>query len=278
MSKVWVIGVLVACLCCVPQAQQVTGVTASVLWTPFNRAGSSSSNGQCFTPANVALGSGLLTLTALIQSATCSSIDEAPETLGYTAGYVAMRSFNFLYGTVEFRAKFGPCNGASCTNVGYWPSVWMNSVGCQASDPTGTDNNCDEGEIDIAELWGDFTHINQALHRPDSSCGYNCGGGVTAGPDDMSTHFHVYDLVWTSGSLSWYIDGTLTTGPLTTGVPTEAYYVKMDQFVGGAIGGAINNASFPWLEQIDYLKVGFGCSGVNPMSGCSSIPFDDEFY
>ena len=65
----------------------------------------------------------------------------------YTSGWVSMRNLNFLYGTVEFRAKFG--GGA---NSGAWPVVWMEDASCQASDPTGTDDDCNGQEIDIAEI------------------------------------------------------------------------------------------------------------------------------
>ena len=71
-----------------------------------------------------------------------------------------MRNFNFLYGTVEFRAKFGGGVG-----TGAWPTVWMEDASCQASDPTGTDERCNGQEIDIAEILNsDFTHINQQIH------------------------------------------------------------------------------------------------------------------
>jgi hypothetical protein len=32
-------------------------------------------------------------------------------------------------------------------------------------------------------------------------------------------------------------------------------YLKIDQFVGGATGGRINDASLPWTLSIDYIKV-----------------------
>jgi len=254
---------VLALLCAPGLIHAQTGLNSQ--WIAFNRAGSSSSNGQCFTPNNVAVTGGFLVLTALIQSATCSSFDEPLETLPYTAGFVSMRTFNFLYGTIEFRAKFGPCNGGSCGSSGYWPAVWMNDAGCEASDPTGTNDNCNEQEIDITEILnGNFTAVNQQIHTPEFG-GHN--DGCTASASDVSTNWHVYDLVWSAGSLVWSVDGTVTCTITQSYVPNAAMYVKMDQYVGGVAGGAVNNSTFPWLEQIDYLTVTQG----------STVVFSDTF-
>jgi beta-glucanase (GH16 family) len=234
-------------------------------WIAFSRAGSGSSNGQCFTPNNVGVSGGFLVLTAQIQTASCSSFDESLESLNYTAGYVSMRTFNFLYGTIEFRARFGPCAGGACGNSGYWPAVWMNDADCEPSDPTGTDNNCNEQEIDITEfLSSNFMSVNQQIHTPNFG---NHNDGCTASVSDASLNWHVYDLVWSAGSLVWKIDGATTCTITQSYVPNAAMYVKMDQYVGGCCGGSVSNSTFPWLEQIDYVKVTQG----------SNVVFNDDF-
>src|SRR5215831_19782625 len=84
-------------------------------WVAFDRAGAPNSKWQCFTPRNVSVSDGNLVISTRTETANCSSFDLHPATYQYTSGFVSMRSFNFLYGTVEFRAKFG---GGS--NTGAW--------------------------------------------------------------------------------------------------------------------------------------------------------------
>jgi beta-glucanase (GH16 family) len=114
-------------------------------WIAFNRAGAPNSDLQCFTANNVSVSGGNLVITSKAETARCSSLDLRTADYKYTSGFVSMRKFNFLYGTVEFRARF-----AGGANSGSWPAVWMADVSCQASDPTGTDDRCNGQEIDIA--------------------------------------------------------------------------------------------------------------------------------
>jgi len=238
-------------------------VISSVLsnqWIAFNRAGAPSSNLQCFTPNNVSVSGSNLVITTQLQSATCSSFDLSTATFNYTSGYVSMRNFNFLYGTVEFRAQFG--GGA---NSGAWPAVWMEDVSCQASDPTGTDNSCNGQEIDVAEiLHSDFSHVNQQIHVNN----FNNNDGCTAAATDTSQNFHVYQMVWSPGSLVWKIDGTTTCTITQSYVPNAAMYLKIDMFMGGSAGGPVNNASLPWTTLVDYVKVTQG----------STVVFFDDFH
>jgi beta-glucanase (GH16 family) len=240
-------------------------------WTEFTRAGALNSNIQCFTLGNIQRSGGFAIITAQAQSATCASIDLATATYPYTAGFFAMRSFNYLYGSLEYRLKVGP-SGAG--GNGQWPLVWMEAANCQASDPTGTDNNCDGNEIDVSEFLNTFTTVNQQIHVNSFAENDQCSPTVT----DASLNYHVYSLVWSAGSLIFYIDGSVTCTITQSYVPSEAMYAKVTYYIGGQGGGStITNSTMPWQMQLDYLKVGQGCTGVNPLSGCSSIIFDDEF-
>jgi beta-glucanase (GH16 family) len=169
-----------------------------------------------------------------------------------------MRSFNFLYGTVEFRAKFGGGTGS-----GAWPVVWMADVSCQASDPNGTDDRCNGQEIDIAEiLHGDFAHVNQEIHVDN----FTHNDGCTASASDTSENFHVYQLTWSPGSLVFRIDGTTTCVIQQPYVPKAPMYVKVSVFAG-EMGGPIKNKTLPWETLIDYVRVTQG----------GTVVFDDEF-
>jgi hypothetical protein len=216
-------------------------------WIAFNRGGAPSASQQCLLPRNVTAGGGALILTAQRKNATCASVDfPTASSYAYTSAEIAMKTFNFLYGTVEFRGKFG--GGAKS---GSWPAVWLYDASCQNSDPTGTDNNCTAEEIDITEiLFGNFTQVGQYLHMPNLKYNNNCNALVT----DVGLNYHTYDLVWAPGSLVWKIDGT-TTCTMTSKVPSHSMYLKVDVFVGGNSGGTINNATFPWTTTIQYVSV-----------------------
>ena len=154
MRNLW----LIAMLWFPWSAHAQTGLNTQ--WIAFNRASAPDSNLQCFRPNNVTVLGGNLVITTKRELATCSSFDLSLAAYRYTSGWVSMRNFHFLYGTVEFRAKFG--GGMS---TGAWPVVWMADASCQSSDPTGTDDNCNGQEIDIAEiLQSDFSHVNQQIH------------------------------------------------------------------------------------------------------------------
>ena len=232
-------------------------------WIAFNRAGAPNSNLQCFTPSNVNISGGSLVITSKSETASCSSFDLASATYHYTSGFVSMRSFNFLYGTLEVRAKFG--GGAG---TGSWPIVWMEDASCHASDPTGTDDRCNGQEIDVAEILNsDFTHVHHLIHVDQFAHNEGCSASTT----DVSQSFHVYQLIWSAGSLVFKIDGATTCTINRSYVPSAPMYVKINNFVG-SYGGPPGRARerkrrLPWTTVLDYIKVTQGSSEV----------FNDDF-
>jgi beta-glucanase (GH16 family) len=227
-------------------------------WLAFNRAGAPNSNLQCFTPKNVSVSNGNLVITTKLETATCTSFDIAQAAHSYTSGFVSMRTFNFLYGTIEFRAKFGGGSG-----TGAWPVVWMYDAPCQASDPTGTEGPCVGQEIDIAEILNsDFTHVNQQVHLDD----FKYNDGCTASTTDVSQNFHVYQLIWSPGTLVFKIDGATTCTISRSYIPNVPLYVKIDNFVGNS-GGPVKNDSLPWTTLVDYVRVTQG----------AKVVFNDDF-
>jgi beta-glucanase (GH16 family) len=252
MRNLWVIAIL-----WFPgSAHAQTGLNSQ--WIAFNRASAPDSNLQCFRPNNVTVLGGNLVITTKRELATCSSFDLSLAAYRYTSGWVSMRNFHFLYGTVEFRAKFG--GGMS---TGAWPVVWMADASCQGSDPTGTDDNCNGQEIDIAEiLHSDFTHVNQQIHVENFSHNDGCHAPAT----DTSKNFHVYQLLWSAGLLVFRIDGATTCTITQRYVPDAPMYVKINNFVG-KFGGPVNDRSLPWVTLVDYVKV----------TQSSKVIFEDAF-
>jgi beta-glucanase (GH16 family) len=240
-------------------APAAAGSDGHAQWIAFNRGGAENSNLQCFTPGNVQVAEGNLVITSKNESARCSSFDLAPATDAYTSGFIAMRGFSFLYGTVTYRAKLGGGNG-----TGAWPIVWMADASCQKSDPSGTDNNCNDQEIDVSEILNsDFTRINQQIHVDRFKHNDGCSPHVS----DVSQNYHVYQLDWSPGLLIFKVDGTVTCTIRKTYVPSGPMYVKMNTFVGGVGGGAVNPKTLPWQTQVDYVRV----------TQAGKLIFSDEF-
>jgi len=227
-------------------------------WIAFDRAGSPNSDLQCFRSSNVSERGGNLVLQTHRETASCESIDLKRATYEYTSSSVAMRSFRFLYGTVEFRAKFGGGN-----HSGSWPAVWMLDASCQASDPTGTDDRCNGQEIDIAEIMdGNFSQINEQIHVD----GYSRHDGCEAPVWDASRNYHTYKLIWSPGSLVFKIDGSTTCKIEKPYVPNSPMYLKASVYVG-KYGGRVNDQSLPWVTTIDYVKITRG----------KEVLFEDDF-
>ena len=81
-------------------------MTLGDAWIALNRHGDYGNNEiHCYSPANAQLTGGNLVLTAKAESQSCGDSQHAPSRSDYTSAMVQWRSFNFTYGTVEFKAK-----------------------------------------------------------------------------------------------------------------------------------------------------------------------------
>jgi beta-glucanase (GH16 family) len=209
-------------------------------WVAMNRPGDASNHETgCYRPSNVATGAGLaLTSKA---DASCS--------FGYTSAMVQWRSYNFLYGTVDVRAKMAG-------GTGTWPAIWLLGADCQASNVTTPDNvgSCHwpqpgSDEIDIAEiLSSDHSHVNQQIHTSSGAPG--CGATVS----DVSQNWHTYTFVWSKGKAVWQIDGT-TTCTITQSVPSTPMFLIINTAMGGDGGGTIDASTLPQTLTVNYVRV-----------------------
>jgi beta-glucanase (GH16 family) len=167
----------------------------------------------------------------------------------YTSAAIQSRSFNFTYGTVEFRAKMAGGQGT-------WPAVWLLGHDCQTSNVTTPANvgRCNwpqpgSDEIDITEvLNSNPTVMNQQIH----SSGHNEGCQVQTA--DSSAAFHTYQLIWLPGSLTWTIDGATTCQVKGSFVPSTPMFVIV-QTVVGDMAGVVDDSTLPQTLAIDYLRV-----------------------
>jgi beta-glucanase (GH16 family) len=236
------------------------GSSLSAQWTAMNRCGDvSNSEVQCYLPANVGVANSLLSITSKSQSQTCSdhnidgSVRNGPFNNSFTSGMVQWTSFNYLYGTLEFKAKMP-------NFAGMWPgSLFLLGCNCLESTILSADNiglcnwpfdSSRSGEIDIAEFKG--TTTVPAQNSAGSGSGFDFSG--TATMSDASAAFHVFKLVWAPGSLTWFIDGAQTNQYVNANVPSHAMFAIINVAMGGA-GGTVTGSGLPATMQFDYVKV-----------------------
>ena len=156
-----------------------------------------------------------------------------------------------LYGRIEWRAKLP-------AGIGMWPALWMMGTNIANLGWPGC------GEIDVVENNGATITFDQgSIHSgSDATKVFNFTGG------DSVTNFHVYDLDWTSNSLTWSVDGvayeTQTSWTSSTGKPypfpfNQPFFLLMNLAVGGNYVGNPStnsiNPSLPQEMQVDYVRV-----------------------
>ncbi len=223
----------------------------------------SNARSECFagTHVSVSQGSYLAIVTDEISS-VChdtnldGSLKTGPLTQTYTGAQIFASTFNFLYGTVEFRAK-APSSGGS------WPAVWMEATNCQQTYKHSLDNlgGClfntapDYREIDIFESIGNLNATGLSVYNPPGT-DQHCTSTVDI------TQWHVYSLVWSAGSLVLSIDASVSCSITGAIVPAVAMFPIIS-------GQAVVNSTIasPITFLVDYIRI----------SQSGAIVFDDEF-
>lgn len=249
-------------------------------WTVYNRPGDqANSEVNAVIPANVRVSSGNLLIDSkfedVVSADTLPGTPDArtPATYHYTSGQIAMAGAPFLYGDIRVRAKLPG-------GTGLWPCIWMLGYQWQGSQPftaNTPEHNWPNGgwwELDIAEFMsGHRTQVNNALHFITAN---RTGSGEKNLPFDATTRFMVYRLVWTSTSLTWYVDAedgngwvTLTTmtGVAGVDIPNTPAYLIIHTAIGGFAGGTPNPATFPQTMTVDYAQVQRTASTVEVVAG-----------
>ena len=182
------------------------------------------------------------------------------ENIDYTAASLTTRrSFSFLYGRLEVRAKIPTAGGA-------WPAIWL--LGKGMGWPS-----C--GEIDVMEYY----RINGVPHilanaawgndRPNSAV-WNSkripfSHFLEKNPR-WSDEFHVWRMDWTPQSIRIYLDDELLNDiPMSETLNgsigqhlnpfRRPQYVLLNLALGGDNGGEIDDAAFPMKYEIDYVRV-----------------------
>ncbi len=190
-----------------------------------------------FTPSNATVADGALQL---------ATTKGSPSGRPYSAAFISTRQ-SFQYGYFEERAMM-PANGH-----GTWPAFWMN-------------NNGNYPEIDIFEWLGNNPGQQWSTLHPsnDAALTNGVGLGIVATGPDLSSAYHVYGMLWTPVSITWFIDGVqtfqLTQGQIFKGVVVNIPSTPMQTILNSAVGGWNNNdvaasTVFPNTYLVDYIHI-----------------------
>jgi len=183
---------------------------------------------------------------------TARKINENKEAGSYTSSRIITKGQKeFKYGRMEIRAKLP-------SGTGIWPAIWM--LGANFS--TAGWPAC--GEIDIMEYVGYQPNIVHATVHTTAGSG-GSGDGSSKVLETCEEEFHSYGVIWTSESLTFYIDSienvTHTYDPVSKNADNWPFdkpqFFILNVAVGGDWGGVqgIDNNIFPQSMEIDYVRV-----------------------
>lgn len=187
-------------------------------------------------------------------------VAQNPSTNVYTSARLKTQGlFSFQYGRLEFRAMVPEAQG-------FWPAAW--SMGNNIA----TVNWPACGEMDVLErvnAAGNPDWNAGSVHGPGftgSNIGttFNFPSGQTAG-----SAFHTYGMVWSPGSMKYYIDDP--SHPYATFTPSsisgfsgakwpfdggQSNFIIMNLAIGGSWPGSPNGTTpFPSEMLVDYVRL-----------------------
>ncbi|WP_019904414.1 glycoside hydrolase family 16 protein [Methylobacterium sp. 77] len=158
--------------------------------------------------------------------------------LAYASGMLTTyRSFSFLYGYVEMRARVPKGRGL-------WPALWL--LPRAGGWPP---------EIDVMEVYGDRTStLDVTLHTGD--IGRHRQSQRKIDVSDLSAGFHVYAVKWTMEEITWYFDGAPVFTEKTPSDLHQPMFLLVNLAVGGTWTGTPDAATrFPADFEIDRIQV-----------------------
>ena len=193
------------------------------------------------------------------------------EFIEYTSSSLTTRrSFSFLYGRLEVRAKIPTGGGA-------WPAIWL--LGKDMPWPS-----C--GEIDVMEYyrikgvphilanaaWGNnrqYSAVWDSKAIPFSH--------FTEKDPQWAEKFHIWRMDWNAESIRIYLDDELLNEiPLSQTVNgsigqhlnpfMRPQYLLLNLAIGGDNGGQIDDGAMPMRYEIDYVRV-YQQDGMRTFSG-----------
>ncbi len=197
---------------------------------------------EYYKEENVEVANGYLTLEAR---------DESFGGRNYTSGKIkTLGKKEFKYGRIDIRAILPK-------GQGIWPALWMlgtniSTVGWPAC-----------GEIDIIELIGGGSGRDNKTYGTihwDSNGYASYGGNYTLSSGIFNDEFHVFTIIWTSESITWFVDDVqfhiVDITPSGMSEFHENMYLIFNVAVGGNWPGSPDATTvFPQQMVVDYIRV-----------------------
>ena len=167
----------------------------------------------------------------------------------YTSARLMTRGkASWTYGRFEIRAKL-PCT------LGTWPAIWTLGTG-------GVWPN--DGEIDIMEQKGfsaaEKRQVLGTVHTLANNAGNSLGDYQSL--PNACTDFNTYQMQWDANKVVIGVNGIdyfTYNNPLNGNRSQWPFdrpqYLLLNVAVGGALGGAVDNANLPASMEVDYVRV-----------------------
>lgn len=218
------------------------------IWT----GGAFNNEMQYYQESNLAITDGVLVITAKKETVTGATHpwDQTQKTFDYTSGRIESKtnfSANSSTPKVRMIARI-----KLATGYGMWPAFW--SYG----DPWPT-----QGEIDIIEARGQEPKKYQTNYFFGTAANTNLvtqAEAVITADNDLTTCYHVYEMIWEQNQLTSILDGTVveikTSGGYIPSLFGKEEKVVLNLAVGGLFFSNLNPALIETGSlSIDWVKV-----------------------
>ena len=223
---------------------------------------------QWYQPQNAYCTNGLLIIEARTEHRAnpgfvpgSSGWWESRQSIDYTSASLTTRGLHeFKYGKFEMRARID-------TRPGSWPAFWTLGTGFNDAQPDASPAPWpDCGEIDIMEYYAGHVLANIAYRLPDKT--YATWSTVKKpikqfDADAWSKEFHIWTMEWDKKKIDLLLDGRLmnhfdlkNADDAAGGNPFhKPLYLKLNQAIGGTMGGDPSHTTFPIRFEIDWVRV-----------------------
>lgn len=222
-------------------------------WYAMTRAGDTgNTETQCYDASHAVFAANALTLTYNTASVSCGDYVHTATSHTANSAMVQLATTNFLFGDIQAKIKF----------TSGFPAFWLLGANCQPSNTVTPDNvtfggktcnwnidTSDSGEVDIAEIKTAVAGTTGVLQN-NCTNGGSCGFSFTATTTDVTANFHVYELKWISGSLTWFIDGTQT-ATTSSNVPQNPLFIIMN-VAASASNGSPSNGQVMTVQWVKH--------------------------
>ncbi len=156
----------------------------------------------------------------------------------------------WTYGRLEARIKL-PAGG------GLWPAFWMLPTDeVYGGWPT-------SGEIDIMEFVGHHPkEVLGTIHYGDPYPNNQYQGNkYILQEGSFPDAYHTFSIEWEPGEIRWLLDGVLYSTKRIEDIGAyqwpfdQNFHFLLNVAVGGNLGGAVDDSSFPATMEIDWVRV-----------------------